>query len=433
MRTLFVAVLLITATIVPAQTHPSQDQGHDELRFTLVFSRHGIRSPTTDASVLNLHSTDPWPEWEVPPGFLTPHGGMAIRQMGAYMRFDLVRKGLLPAAGCPDNNDVYLYADTDERTIMSARDTFAGMVPGCELPPVHTIVPVPGSRDPLFAPIPGTFPPPPAAAVAADRRAAWGKDQAALFSVASNPELKTLAGILAPDPEHPALRPILDDPSPLAAASPLIEAIFLEYVDGKPESQVGWGRIDASTLRRLIPLHVRQYALMTRAPLAARSKGSNLVAHILDTLEQAAQYSPARPAALVLGALGPVGARLVYINGHDDNLFYIGGLFNFHWNVDGIADDTPPDSQIVFELWQNPVSMQYSVRLFFRAQTINQLRSGEALTPANPPAEVGLTPPGCRAGQRCPFAVFDRAARAVLDPAYIEPNLMPTHIAPSNP
>jgi hypothetical protein len=73
------------------------------------------------------------------------------------------------------------------------------------------------------------------------------------------------------------------------------------------------------------------------------------------------------------------------------------------------------------------------VRLLYRAQTIDQLRSGQALTLANPPAEVYLTPPGCRTGQPCPFAAFDQAAHALLDPAYIKPNLLPTQIAPANP
>jgi 4-phytase/acid phosphatase len=108
-------------------------------------------------------------------------------------------------------------------------------------------------------------------------------------------------------------------------------------------------------------------------------------------------------------------------------------LFGLHWTVSGITDDTPPDSQIVFELWQNSKSKEYTVRLFYRAQTYDQLRSGQALTLASPPAKVDLAPPGCHAGKPCPFAVFDRAAHALLDPAYIKPDLMSTQIAPANP
>jgi 4-phytase/acid phosphatase len=182
---------------------------------------------------------------------------------------------------------------------------------------------------------------------------------------------------------------------------------------------------------------VKGFDLLTRTPLRARTQGSNLTAHILDSLEQAAQQAQTQPGQAVphtdLGAFGPVGARLVYLGGHDSDLSYIGGLFGLHWSVDGIGDDTPPDSQIVFELWQSAKSKQYSVRMIYRAQTLDQLRSGQKLTLADPPAEVSLTPPGCRGGEICPFADFDKAARAVLDPAYIKPGPLATQIAPQNP
>jgi 4-phytase/acid phosphatase len=433
MRTLLVAALLLVTTVVSAQTYTYKNHGKNELRFTLILSRHGIRPPLASASVLDLRSSEPWPEWEVPLGYLTPHGGVAIRQMGAYMRLNMAHNGLLPAAGCPGTSEIYLYADTDERNIMSTYNSFAGLEPGCDPLPIYTIIPAPGVKDPLFSPVPRTFPPPSAEAITADRQTTLGNDPAAFFSLAGNPELKELARILAPDPAHPTAKPILNDPMPLTAASSMVEDVLLEYVDDKPIPEVGWGRVDEATLRRIIPLHTRQFTLLTRTSLSARTQGSNLMAHILDTLEQAAQHAQTQDAMPVPGALGPVGMHLVYISGHDSNLCYIGGLLGLHWAVEGITDDTPPDSQIVFELWQNRKSKQYSVRLLYRAQTLDQLRSGQALTLANPPAEVNLTPPGCRTGQPCPFAIFDRAAHALLDPAYIKPDLLPTQIATSKP
>ena len=433
MRKLIVAALLIAASIAPAQANPSKNHGNDKLRFTLILSRHGVRPPLVANSALNLRSSTAWPEWEVPLGYLTPHGALAIHQMGAYMRLDLARKGLFPATGCPGNDEIYLYADTDERTIMSTRSTFVSLEPGCDLPPVHTVAASAGIADPIFLPIPGSFPPPSAEAVAADQRATFGNDPDAFFSLAANPELKELASILAPDPAHPAAKPILDDPRPLALAPSLIEDFLLEYTDGKPMSEVGWGRVDKPTLLHLMPLYIKGFDFVIRMPLSARSRGSNLVAHILDTLKQAAQSAQTQPAMPIPGAFGPVGARLVYIGGHDSDLSRIGGLFNLHWKVGSVTDDTPPDSQLVFELWQNSKSKQYTVRLFYRAQTYDQLRSAQALTLASPPIEVDLVPPGCRAGQPCPFAAFDQAARSLLDPAYIKPNLLPMQIAPPNP
>ncbi len=178
-------------------------------------------------------------------------------------------------------------------------------------------------------------------------------------------------------------------------------------------SDVGWGRVDEATLRRLIPLHTKQFAVSTRTPLTARTQGSNLMAHMLWTLEQAAQSTRAQVCSWSHRA---GGARLVYLSGHDSNLNYIGGLLNVHWTADGRTDDTPPDSQIVFELWQNSRTKQYSVRLRFRAQTIDQLRSGEDLSLRNPPVEVDLPPPGCEANQSVPFQASIARCMACLIP-----------------
>ena len=269
----------------------------------------------------------------------------------------------MPASGCPAKNAIYLETDTDERNIESTRATLAGLESGCDPTPINTRGMASGGKDPLFSATPLLFPAPSQEAVAADLRAALGGDPQAFFWPRRNPGLDTLAQILAPDAAHPAAKPILDDPRPLAAGSPLAEDLLLEFADAKPMSEVGWGRVDEPMLRRLIPLHTRQFSVSTRTLLTARTQGSNLMAHMLWTLEQAAQSSDPRPVA---GALGPTGTRMVYMSAHDSNLSYIGGLLNLHWTADGRTDDTPPDSQIVFELWQNSKSKKYTVRVRFR-------------------------------------------------------------------
>jgi hypothetical protein len=84
MRASILAVFLIAVAAVSAQSSTFIGHGRDQLRFVLVLSRHGIRSSLVDASALNVYASDPWPAWEVPRGFLTPHGALAIRQMGAF-------------------------------------------------------------------------------------------------------------------------------------------------------------------------------------------------------------------------------------------------------------------------------------------------------------------------------------------------------------
>jgi 4-phytase / acid phosphatase len=424
MKTYLIAALLLAAAVVPAQSQTQTNHGNEELRFTLILSRHGIRPPLVAASSLDRYSADPWPQWEVPLGYLTPHGSVALRQMGAYLRKEYAHEGLLPAKGCLSSGAIYIYSDTDERNIMSSYATLAGLEPGCAPRAVNTIVPQPGERDPLFSLVP-PFKAPSPLELNVDRQDAMGRDWRNFYTVAGNPELKEFAHVLAPDPAHPAAQPLLLQPRPLAVASGMVEDVLLEFLDDKPMSQVGWGRVDEAMLRRLMPLHTKEFTLSTRTPLVARVEGSNMMAHILDTLEQAARPD-GKPVA---GALGPVGARMVYISGHDSNLCHIGGLLGVNWTAEGLTDDTPPDSEIVFELWQNKKTMQSTVKMLYRAQTINQLRSAAVLTLAHPPIEVPLTPPGCSEGKPCSFISFDYAAHTRINPAYVKADLLPTHVA----
>jgi len=374
--------------------------------------------------MLNPRSAAPWPEWEVPLGYLTPHGADAIRQMGAYLRANMAADGLMSATGCPDAEAIYLYSDTDERNIMSSFHTFAGFEPECAPRSIHTVPPK-TARDPLFSPFPAITAPS-AEATAADRRAYMGEELSTYGSLKSNPEIAELARILAPDPQHPAAKPVTAESVPLSVAPTLIEDIFLEYIDAKPMDQVGWGRVDAAALHRLMAVHAKGFALHARPPLAARSHGSNLMAHMLTTLEQATGNTS------VPGAIGPNSARVVYISGHDTNLFNIAGLLHLNWTAEGIANDTPPDSHLVFELWQNLRSKQYSVRLLYRAQTFEQLRSAEALTAKNNPIEVELVAPGCTKAGPCPFAAFDKATHGLIDPAFTMPEMPSLQVTPAN-
>ena len=303
MKTYLIATLLLAAAVVPAQAQTQTNHGKEALRFTLILSRHGIRPPLVAASSLDRYSADPWPDWEVPLGYLTPHGSEALRQMGAYLRKKYAHEGLLPARGCPSSRAIYIYSDTDERNIMSSYATFAGLEPGCAPRAVNTIVSQPGMRDPLFSPLPGTFKAPSPLELNVDRQDAMGRDWRNFYTVAGNPELKEFAHVLAPDPARPPAHPILSQPRPLTVASGMVEDLLLEFLDDKPMSQVGWGRVDEAMLRRLMPLHTRQFTLSTRTPLVARIEGSNMMAHILDTLEQAARPD-GKPVA---GGAGPGG------------------------------------------------------------------------------------------------------------------------------
>src|SRR5579863_10258579 len=88
-------LLILTATAAPIK-QPSK------LQFVLVFSRHGVRTPLNTNTQLNLFSAEPWPEWDVPLGYLTRQGQTLMKVMGTYYRDYFVNQDLLSSKDCTD-------------------------------------------------------------------------------------------------------------------------------------------------------------------------------------------------------------------------------------------------------------------------------------------------------------------------------------------
>ena len=142
---LFAAAWAVGAGFVAAGAAPPP-----QLRYLVIISRHGVRSPTWNSERLNQYAAEPWPEWGVPPGNLTPHGRALMKLMGAYYREWLSGERLLSKKGCGDVGRIYIHADTDQRTIETGRALAETLLPGC---PVAVHSEPEGSRDPLFDPI----------------------------------------------------------------------------------------------------------------------------------------------------------------------------------------------------------------------------------------------------------------------------------------
>jgi 4-phytase/acid phosphatase len=121
-----------------------------ELKFVVIITRHGVRSPTGSAEQLNQYSAQPWPNWDVPPGHLTPQGARLMSLFGSYYRSYFAQQGFR-ATGCADAAHVSFYSDSDQRTVETGKSLAAGMFPGCsarEQSEQHALAE--GDPDPLF-------------------------------------------------------------------------------------------------------------------------------------------------------------------------------------------------------------------------------------------------------------------------------------------
>lgn len=412
-----------------------------KLKFVVIVSRHGVRSPTGTPDQLNQYSDQPWPKWDVPPGYLTPHGAKLMDLFGGYYRAYYAQQGLLAATGCADAAHVSFYADSDQRTVETGKSLAEGMFPRCPPNAQHALAE--GEADPLFHSLAaGIGHPDHETAVASINGRIGGRigDDPAALTDAYRPQLEQLQRILlgcppaspCPSPDHTAAKLLLDIPAslqtgkgdhlaelkgPLNTASTITENFLLEYANGLPLDQVGWGRIDLSTLKQLLDLHTAASDLTRRSSYLATVQASNLLAHILETLDQAVAGKP------VPGALGNPADRAVVLIGHDTNLSNLAAMLNIDWLLDGRRDDTPPGGAIVFELWQTATPANYEVRVHYTAQTLEQMRSSAPLSLEKPPAKASVFIPGCSSGNAdyaCDWKSFSQTLKTAINPAFVK-------------
>jgi 4-phytase/acid phosphatase len=428
--TLLLLSLLIAYTAA-AQTVPQAPAVKDsELKFVVYVSRHGVRSPTGKPEQYNPYSKDKWPAWDVAPGYLTGHGYRLMELFGVYDRVELASQGLLNAKGCADAAHVTIYADSDQRTRETGRALSAGLFPGCNL---QVQARSEGVGDPLFHSLSAGVGEPDhqlaASAIAGrigDRPenltdayrakltefdtllATCGKSSSSLE--AKRISLFDIPAKLAPGSgDHAA-----ELKGPLGTASTLTENILLEYAEGMDASSVAWGCVDGAKLRSLIDLHTAASDFAQRTKPIARMQASNLLDHVRRALQQAATGKP------VAGSPSALADVALFLVGHDTNLSNLAGLLDLTWVADGRRDDTPPGGVLIFELWKAHSAESYSVRVYFSAQTLEQMRSASPLTLENPPQRIPLFVPGCSAQDfACRWPVFLKTVSQITDESYV--------------
>jgi len=425
-----VAVLAL-CLLTPALRAQAGQDGAERLKFALVLTRHGVRSPTWTNARLDEYSRDPWPKWDVEPGLLTPHGKTLMTQFGAYYRLRFSADRLLAANGCADARSIYIYADTDERTIETGRGLADGMFPGCGVE-VHSQGA--GTEDALFHTA-GKIGTPDAALAYAAVAGRIGADPAALLPAyeqplnqlqrivsgcpepdCSTPGKKQLLAI-APSLKHGTGEHLAELKGPLSTGATFTENLQLEYLEGMPAAQVGWGRVDEATMRSLMAVHAASSDIMQRTPYIAQVQASNILMHILKTLEQAGQQKA------VDGAVADPGSKVVFLVGHDTNISNVAALLEAHWLVNGYQrDDAAPGGALIFELWQRS-GHEDEVHVYYTVQTPAQMRNSTALTLDQPPAKSVVFLPKCsRAGDQapCDLSSLQRLIENATNPAFVK-------------
>ncbi len=166
----------------------------------------------------------------------------------------------------------------------------------------------------------------------------------------------------------------------VALGADFAETLLLEYAEGMPLRDVGWGRVDRAQLDELMEMNTRYHDFMLRTPMWSKAAAAPLAEKISATLRFAA--APSDPVILHGTERGvPPRPRFFYLSAHDANLGWLGGLLQLDWKVsDEARNATPPGSAMVFELWRDAATNADTVRVKFVAQTLDQIRNLTPLT-----------------------------------------------------
>jgi len=376
---------------------------------------------------LNQYAAQPWPDWGVPPGNLTLHGRALMKLMGTYYREWLSSERLLSQQGCGDVERIFIHADREQRTIETGRALAETLLPGCAV--AVRSDPEGSSRDALFDPISAGIAKPDWEIAAKAVRERLG-DHPGHFLDLHRAAFEALQFVLAGRGSVP--EKLIEPPEEVSVsttgksvqlseqfrvASSLSESLLLEYADGMQGKDLAWGRLDEDILYRVLELHTAYEDLMRRTLYLARARGSNLLDHVLQSMEQAATGKE------VPGALGRPGGAVLILVGHDTNLSNLSGMLGLSWHLPGYQpDDTPPGGALIFSLWQQPDTGQYFVRTQYLAQTLQQMRNASPLTMAAPPAEEDVAVAGCESATRstgCSWETFAKSLQKAIDNRFL--------------
>lgn len=395
---LLAAVLCLSAITGPclATTHATTGAAHVVQEVVLV--RHGIRSPTAAPDELAVYASQAWPTWNVAPGQLTEHGAALMRSWGAWYRQRLQSEGM--PLKC---DSVRTVADSTPRNRDSAAALMRSLTPDCT--GAYDALAA-DQTDPLFH------------GIGKDKKVP--DDGSPAFSSSA---MAMLQNVLLGCTDRPCLEqakaqgkkvPMLEAPAKaLKQAGTLSENLMLEYVQGMPPAQVGWGRADANAIAQMITLHNDSFAFSAKAPDAAVARGGNMLAHIAATLRTAAHAKSDLP------TLAPHQQRSVILVGHDTDLASAASLLQLDWHNATQKDDYPPAGALIYQLVEH--DGQYTVRLFIAQPTLAALRNGNVEHSA---AEI-VTPlrlPACDKQLECPLSRFSDIVERLVGVSFVLPS-----------
>jgi len=404
------AGLLATCVLAIAAKADSATPSHPDtwrVEQVIMLFRHGVRAPLVGEIGAMELARQPWPTWSTPASVLTPHGREGMRLLGIYDRERYSALRLLPDTGCPTEGSVSIWTNTEQRTIASGQALAEGLAPNCHLPVGHQPM---GSEDPLFHPIEAHAVPFDARDAVREVIAQTGGPaklaapyREAIRSMESILDCRVAGCDIAATPS--SLTPGNDGRSmslkgTIAITSGTAQVLLLQYAEGMPLNQVGWGRATRERIAEISRLHALLFDIYARPDYMARRIAGPMGRHVL---------------AMLARTDGP---RLNLMVASDNNIAALTSLLGVHFQIDGYGyDDPPPGGAFGLEVLRDPATGERYVRSFYQAQTLEQLRQLTPLSHKQPPVIQRLVIDACKmkGSEVCRLSDFEALLRRRLD------------------
>ncbi len=410
-----VAARLLLACALCFNAAQAAAQPDYQLEKVVELSRHGVRPPTPgNRHEIEAATQRPWAVWTTRDGELTGHGYAAVLNKGRWEGEHYRQLGLL-TDGCPQPQDIYVRASPLQRTRATAEALVDGAFPGCGVTVHH----VAGENDPLFQTdaFAATTPDPARQQAAVAAKAG----DLPLLRQKLKPAIQALKQAVCLSDAQCAL---FDQPwqirqsksgktyiAGLSVLANMAETLRLGWSENLPFSQIAWGNITrAEQISAILPLLTTNYDLSNDVLYTAQKRASIL----LNAMLAAAEGRDATP-----------DARWLLLVAHDTNIAMVRTLMNFSWTLPGYTrGNIPPGSSLVVERWRDKVSGERFLRVYFQAQSLDDLRRLQPIDATHPLLREEWRQADCRVtpvGTLCPLRSAVRALGREIDRKAVTP------------
>jgi 4-phytase/acid phosphatase len=391
-----------------ARANVAEDSDPSKVIGVVIVSRHGNRPPLKDNATLDRETSNTWPKWDVPPGYLTSRGRKLVVEMGDYYRQRFTKEGVLTGKDLEDVKHAYFHTNTIQRTVQTGCALAEGLFPSTTTT-VHYLV---KKTDLLYTGAPLNH---------------------KMSDAAMNGRIGNNAEALAKsmNPQFDLIEKALGQPgmyqrslSSIGLAAGMADNFMCEYCEGRPMDEVAFGRATPAELEEMLKILALDFDIRARTTYLSRTRMSNLVSHVSATLQKLASGKP------VDGAFGDSDDKLFVIVGHDTTISSIGGLLHLDWVLPDTGRNLcPAGGALVFELRKHesrkPGSTgEYYVRVYYAAETLAQMHEDAKLSLDNPPSIAPIFVPGSsKAGQwyDSPLSDFVKVVNSAIDPSLVYP------------